>query len=154
MPFAPDRMAEDDGLLHRAAERHAGGQLLGDALGDQLGIGLGVLDLEDVQLDLLGGQLLQLAADPVRLGAAAADDDARTGSVDVDPDAVAGALDLDLGDAGALHALRQQLADLDVFLHEVLVALTRRVGVGVPVGDVVRRDAQTETIGVDLVTHY
>src|SRR6185369_6857027 len=103
-----------DRLPHRAAERHAVGKLLRDRLGDQLGVGLGVLDLEDVQLDLLLGQLLQRAPDPVGLRAAAADDDARPGGVDVDADAVTGALDLDLGDARALHAGGEELADLDV----------------------------------------
>src|SRR6185503_3871927 len=58
-----------DRLAHRAAERHAVAQLLGDALRDELGVGLAVLDLEDVELHLLLGQLLQLAADAVRLGA-------------------------------------------------------------------------------------
>ena len=104
-------------------KRHAAGELLGDALGDQLRVDLGVLHLEDVQLHLLAGELLQLAADAVGLGAAAADDDARTGGVDVDADPVTGALDLDLGDAGALHALGHQPADRDVFLDVVAVAL-------------------------------
>src|ERR1700724_120477 len=72
-----------DRLAHGPPERDPAGQLLGDPLGDQLGIDLGVLHLEDVQLDLLGGQLLQVAADAVRLGAAAADDDTRPGGVDV-----------------------------------------------------------------------
>src|SRR5690606_41268781 len=66
-----------DGLAHRAPERHAVGQLLGHALRDQLVVRLGVLDLEDVQLDLLAGQLLQRTADAVRLGTTTADDDAR-----------------------------------------------------------------------------
>src|SRR3954467_9003404 len=78
-------------LAHRAAELHAARELLGHALGDQLRVDLGVLDLEDVELDLLAGQLLELAADPVGLRAAAADHDARAGGVDVHPDPVAGA---------------------------------------------------------------
>jgi hypothetical protein len=32
--------------------------LLGHPLGDQLGLRLGILDLEDVELNLLAGQLL------------------------------------------------------------------------------------------------
>src|SRR3954469_18071844 len=138
-----------DRLPHRAAERHAVGKLLRDRLGDQLGVGLGVLDLEDVQLDLLLGQLLQRATDPVGLRAAAADDDARPGGVDVDADAVTSALDLDLGDAGALHARRQQLADLDVLGHVLGVLL-----VGVPARLPVRGDTQAETVRVDLLAHY
>jgi hypothetical protein len=82
-------------LAHGATERHAAGQLLGDALGDELGLDLGVLDLEDVELHLLAGELLELAADAVGLGATATDDDARTRGVDVDADPVTGALDLD-----------------------------------------------------------
>src|SRR6185312_4668326 len=89
----------------RAAERHAAGQLLGHTLCDQLRVDLGVLHLEDVQLHLLAGELLQRSADAVRLGATAADHDARTGGVDVDPDPVTGALDLHAGDAGALMPL-------------------------------------------------
>ena len=127
MPLAPARWAVCMRLAHGAAERHAAGELLGDALGDQLRVDLGVLDLEDVQLDLLAGELLELAADAVGLGAAAADDDARTGGVDVDADAVTGALDLDPGDAGALHAGRHELADRDVLVDEVAVPLTSLV---------------------------
>src|SRR5579875_779180 len=89
-------------LAHGAPEIDTGRQLLGDALSDELRIGLGVLDLEDVQLHLLAGQLLQRTAQAVGLGATAADDDARTGGVDVHTHAVTGALDLDLADAGAL----------------------------------------------------
>jgi hypothetical protein len=70
-----------------------------------LGVDLGVLDLEDVELHLLSGQLLQAAAQPVGLGAAAADHDAWTSGVDVDSYSVSGALDLHSGDAGPLHAL-------------------------------------------------
>src|ERR1039458_5527075 len=102
------------GLAHGAAEGDPAGQLLGHALGDQLGVDLGVLHLEDVQLDLLAGELLQITADPVGLGAAAADDDAGPGGVDVNPDPVPGALDLHLGDAGPLHAALQHPADGDI----------------------------------------
>src|SRR6188768_1747079 len=78
------------GLLHRAAELHAAGQLLGDALGNQLRVDLGLLDLEDVQLDLLAGELLQLATQAVGLGPAATDDDAGARGVDVDTHTVTG----------------------------------------------------------------
>src|SRR5690606_27499171 len=44
-----------EALAHRAAERHASGELLRDALGDELRLRLGVLHLEDVELDLLLG---------------------------------------------------------------------------------------------------
>src|SRR4051794_14040646 len=136
------------GLLHRTAELDAARQLLGNALGDQLRVDLGVLDLEDVQLDLLAGELLELATQAVGLGAAATDHDARAGGVDVHAHAVTGALDLDLGDTGPLHALGEQLADRDVLADVGLVQL-----VGVPPALVVGGDAQAEPVRVDLLTH-
>src|SRR5690349_14666029 len=134
------------GLLHRTTELHATGELLGNTLGDELSVDLGVLDLEDVQLDLLAGELLELGAQAVGLGAAATDDDARASRVDVHADTVTGALDLDLGDAGPLHALGEQLADRDVFADVGLVQL-----VGVPTRLVVGRDAEAEAVRVDLL---
>jgi hypothetical protein len=65
-----------DRAAHRAAERHAAAQLLGDVERDDLGVELGVLDLDDVELDLLAGQLLEIGADRVGLGTTTADDDA------------------------------------------------------------------------------
>src|SRR6476469_2816448 len=128
------------GLLHRPTELHATGELLGHALRDELGVDLGVLDLEDVQLDLLAGELLELAAQAVGLGAAATDDDARARGVDVDADAVTRALDLHLGDAGALHALGHELADRHVFLDVVAVALNDLGAVSEPTALVLGRD--------------
>src|SRR5579863_4627795 len=137
-----------DRLAHGPPEGNPAGQLLGDALGDQLGIGLGVLHLEDVQLNLLGGQLLQVTADAVGLGTAAADDDARPGGVDVDPDPVPGPLDLDLGDARPLHAALQHATDGHVLSHVFLVQL-----VGVPAALEVRGDAEPEPVRVHFLPH-
>ena len=137
-----------DGLAHRAAERHPVAQLLGDALGHQLCLRLRVFDFEDVELDLLAGQLLQVGTDPVGLGATAADDDAGTGGVDVHPDPVAGALDLHVGDPGALQAAGQQPTDRDVFLDVLGVLL-----VGVPARLPVGGDAEPEAVRIDLLAH-
>src|SRR3954447_3344838 len=136
------------GLAHGPAEADAAGELLRATLAAQLRIRLGFLDLEDVQLHLLAGELLELTADAVGLRAATADDDARPRGVDVDTDPVTGALDLDLGDAGPLHALGHELADRDVFLDVVLVQLVR-----VPPGLVVGGDPESEPVRVDLLTH-
>ncbi|SBS78727.1 Folylpolyglutamate synthase (modular protein) [uncultured Mycobacterium sp.] len=138
-----------DGLAHRAAERHTVAQLLGDTLGDQLRDRLGVLHLEDVQLDLLAGQLLQVGADAVGLGTTTADHDARTRGVDVNADPVTGALDLHVGDAGTLEAGGQQPPDRHVFLDVVGVLL-----VGVPPGLPVGGDTEPEAVGVDFLAHY
>src|SRR5271165_696558 len=135
-----------DRLAHGAPERDPAGQLLGDALGDQLGVDLGVLHLEDVQLDLLVGQLLQIAADAVGFSAAPPDDDPGPSGVDVHPDPVPGPLDLDLGDAGPLHAALQQAADGHVLGHVFLVQL-----VGVPAALEVRGDTEPEPVRVHFL---
>src|SRR5579875_3780161 len=102
-------------LAHRAPEAHPARQLLGDALRDELRVGLRVLHLEDVEVDVLARELLEVAADPVGLRAASADDDARPGGVNVDVHPVTGALDLDPADAGPLHAAGEHPPDGDVF---------------------------------------
>lgn len=140
-------------LAHRAPEGDAGGELLGDALGDELGVDLGVLHLEDVELHLLARELLELAAEAVRLRATAPDDDARAGGVQVDAHAVTGALDVHLGDARALESLAHELADGHVLAHVVAVALALLGGVGEPPRPVVRGDAESEPGRVDLLSH-
>ena len=136
------------GLAHGTAEGDAAGQLLGYALRYQLGVDLGVLDLEDVELHLLAGQLLQITADAVSLGAAAADDDAGPGGVDVHPYPVHRALDLHLGDAGPLHAALKQPPDGDILGDVVLVQL-----VGVPPALEVGGDTQPEPVRVHFLAH-
>ena len=138
-----------DGLAHRPAERHAVAQLLGHALSHQLGLRLGVLDLKDIQLHLLAGELLQVGPDAVGLGAATADHDARTRGVDVYAHPVAGALDLHVGDAGALKPGGQQTTDRHVLLDVVGVLL-----VGVPPGLPVGGDTEPEAVGIDFLAHY
>src|SRR4051812_28454253 len=70
--------------LHRAAERDAVLQLLGDRLRNELRVELGALDLEDVDLDLLARHPVEVLAQGVDLAAGLADHDARTRGVDVD----------------------------------------------------------------------
>src|ERR1700733_14061279 len=135
-------------LAHGPPERNPAGQLLGHTLGHQLRIDLGVLDLEDVQLDLLAGELLEVGPDAVGLGATAADDDARARRVDVHPHAVPGPLDLDLGDAGPLHAALQHATDRDVFLDVFLVQL-----VCVPAAVEVSGNAKPEPMRVHFLSH-
>ncbi len=150
-PDALDAWALEGGLhalAHRPPEAHPVGQLLGNTLRDQLGVSLGVLHLKDVELNLLAGELLQLAPDPVRLGAAATDHDARTGGVDVHPNPVPGALDLNLGDAGPLHALGHQATDGDVFLDVLGVVL-----VGEPAALPVGGDTEAEPVRVYFLPH-
>src|SRR5690606_35987971 len=141
-------------LAHGATERDAAGELLGDALCDQLSVQLGVLHLEDVQLNLLAGELLQLAAQPVRLRTAATDDDARTRGVQIHAHAVPCALDVDLGDPGPLETGGHQPPDRHVLADVVAVPLSLLGAVGEPTGAVIGGDTEPESGRVDLLTHY
>ena len=123
------------------------------ALRDELSVSLGVLHLEDVQLDLLSGELLEVGTNALGLGATATDHDARTGGVDVDADAVTRALDLDAGHTGTVELRLQELADLDVLGHVVGVTLARLGRVGEPTRHVVRGDAEAEAVRIDLLAH-
>ena len=67
----------------------------------------------------------------------------------VDADTVVGALDNNVGDAGAIEALGQELADLDVFCEVISVLL-----VGVPAGAPLGSDTQPEAVRLDLLAHY
>src|SRR5439155_24502180 len=89
-----------EGALHRAAERDAVLQLLGDRLRDELRVELGALDLEDVDLDLLARHPVQIAAQRVDLAAGLADHDARARRVDVDLHLVGVLADRDVAQAG------------------------------------------------------
>ena len=111
-------------LAHCTTECDASAELLRDPLCHELGLGLGVLDLENIELDLLARELLEVRANSLGLCASSTDHDARTGGVDVDANAVAGALDFDAGNAGTIERRLQQVADLDVFGDEVAVALS------------------------------
>ena len=138
-----------DSLAHSAAESNTVGQLLGDGLSHQLSVSVDVLHLKDVEGDLLAGELLQLAANAVSFGTTTADHNARAGGVDVNANAVTGTLDHDVGNTGAVQALGQEVADLDVLGEVISVVL-----IGVPVGLPVGSNAQPEAVGVDFLAHY
>ena len=107
-------------------------ELLGDGLSDEVGVELGTLDLDDVDVDLALadlGDLLEVSAQGVDLGALLADDDAGAGGVDDDLHLVAGALDIDAGEGGASKTLLQELAD-----SKVVAKLGGVVLIGVPAG--------------------
>ena len=62
-----------DNLLHSAAERNAALQLGSNILSNQLSVGGGALNLNNVQVNVLAGQLSQLLFDLCALSAALAD---------------------------------------------------------------------------------
>src|SRR4029079_405526 len=114
-PAALHAHAEGAGLhrglhctLHRAPERDASGELVGDTLREQHRVDLGLLDLLDVELDLrVAADLAQALAQTLGLRAAPTDHDAGARGVHVDAQAVTGALDLDPADGRALELLAQ-----------------------------------------------
>ena len=134
--------------LHGAAEGDAVLELLGDRLGDELGVELRTLDLEDVHLDGLAGELVQIAAQGVHLAAGLADHDARPRGVDVDLHLAGVLADRDVGQAGVRELARDVAADLDV-LEEVVGEVALVEPVRLPVVDV----AHAHRLGMNLLTH-
>src|SRR2546421_307614 len=136
------------GPLHRAAKRHAVLQLLGDRLGDQLGVELRALDLLDVDLDRLTGELVELAAQGVDLGPGLADHDPGARGGDVDLDLARALLDRDLGETRVRELVLDVRADL-----QVLVQVVREIALVVPVRLPVVDVADPESLWVDFLSH-
>src|SRR5207253_5649193 len=90
------------GALHGAAERDAALELLRDRLSHQRGVELGLADFDDVDDDVGIGDLGDLLAQLVDVGALLADHHARTRRVDGDAALLVRALDHDTRDGGLL----------------------------------------------------
>ena len=120
-----------DSLLHGAAESDTALQLRSDVLSNQLSVGGSALDLDDVEVDGLAGQLCELLLDLSALSTALADNDTGLSAEDIDLNAgcaglaVDGTLDLDLGDASSVQLLLQGLADLVILDQGVAECLLR-----------------------------
>src|SRR4029079_2859531 len=136
--------------LHRAPERHAVLELLGDRLRDQLRVQLGALDLVDVDVDGLAGDRVELLAKRVHLDARLADHDARAGGVDVHGDPLLVLADQDVGQPRVRELAVDVVADPDVLEDVVGDLLLARPPVGLPVV----HDADPEAAGVHLLAHY
>src|SRR6185437_6172693 len=137
-----------EGTLHGATEGDSVLQLLGDRLGYQLGIELGALDLEDVDLDLLGGHAVQVTPQGIHFGARLADHDAGPGGVDIDLEVVGVLADCDVREAGVRELAHDVLADLDV-LGEILGEVALVEPVGLPVVDI----THAHCLWMNLLTH-
>src|SRR5512135_3750130 len=135
-------------LLHRPPERDAALELRRDVLGDELRVGLGLTDLDDVQVDLVLREGLEVLLDGLDPRAALADDDARARGVDVDLDLVRRPLDLDPRDAGLAELLLHELAEPDVLVQPLRV-VPLLVPLRVPGPD----DAEPEPDRMDLLSH-
>ena len=122
------------GRLHGAAERYAALQLAGDVLADDHGIHLGALHLEDVDLDLLAGELLQLFLQFVDLLAALADDDTGACGRDGNGDELQRPFYDNLRDTCLGQTGVQVFADFSI-LHQLGREVFPTVPVGVPAAD-------------------
>src|ERR1019366_476938 len=137
------------GALHRAAEGHPVLQLLGDRLGHELGVELRALDLEDVDLDLLFGHAVQVAAQRVHFGARLADHDARARRVDVDLELLGVLADRDVRQPRVGELVDDVLAHAHV-LGEVLGEVALVEPVGLPVVDV----SHAHGLWMNLLSHF
>ena len=147
--MAPERIARGQRALHRAAEGDAVLELLGDRLGDELGVELGALDLEDVDLDRLAGELVQVAAQRVDLGARLADHDARARGVDVDRRPRRASLRIVMSERPACASLLSMWSRIVDVLEQVVGEVALVEPVRLPVVDV----ADAEALGMDLLSH-
>ena len=150
MPSAPMRMAFCTARFIARRKRHAPLELLGDVLGDQRGVDLGLAHLDDVEVQLRLGELRQLLAQHLDVGALLADDHARTGGVDRHPALAVRALDHDAADAGLDAVLLDEVADREILVQQLAVILA--VGEPAAVPGAVDLDAEADRI--DLLSHY
>src|SRR5262249_1273919 len=135
--------------LHGAAEGDTALELLRDRFGDQLGIELGLPDLDDVDHHIGLGELGDLAAQLLDVGALLADDDPRPRRLHRDAALLVRPLDHDLGHRRLLEILHQLLADLHVLVEQLAVLALARVPARIP-GAV---DAEPQADRIDLLTH-
>src|SRR6266852_3801361 len=147
-PVGTQSEGRGHGLLHGPAERDALLELERHVLGDELGVQLGMDDLLDVEVDLLGRPLLQLVLEPLDLRPLAPDDDAGARGGDGDARAVDRALDVDARDARVVELVLDVAPDLDVLVQQARVLLG-----GEPPRAPGPRRAQPETDRMRLLAH-
>jgi hypothetical protein len=140
-------------LAHCAAERNTRCELLCDALGNELSFDLGVLNLKDVQLNLLTGELLELRAKLVSLSATATNYDAWTCGVDVNANTIASTLNVNACNTSALETSGHHAADRNVFLYVISVTLALLGAIGKPARAVIRGDTKAVPVWVNLLSH-
>ncbi len=145
--------AHAHGVLHRAlhgtAERNATLELLADVLGNQLRIDFRTPDLDDVQVQFRAGQVCNLLAQVLDIGALLADDHTRTRRVDRDTALAVRTLDDHAADAGLLALFLDEGADLDVLVQQITVF----TGIGVPPAVPGSVDLHAQADRIDFVSH-
>src|SRR5262249_34093506 len=137
------------GALHGAAERDAALELLGDRFGDQLRVELRLADLDDVDHHVGVGELGNLLAQLLDVGALLADHHAGPRRLDCHPALLVRALDHDARHRRLLELRVQLLADLGVLVEELAVLVLAGVPARIP-GTV---DPEAQADRIDLLTH-
>src|ERR1700676_3226214 len=135
--------------LHGAAERDAALELLRNRFGDQGGVELGLADFDDVDDDVGIGDVGDLLAQLVDVGALLADHDTGARGVDRHPALLVRTLDHDSRHRRLLQLLVQDLADFDILVQQLAVFVLAGEPTGIP-GPV---DAETQSDWIDLLTH-
>src|SRR5208337_1957109 len=135
--------------LHRAAESNAALKLLRNALSGKRGIELRLTHLDDVQIDLRRGELRELTAQLLDIGAFLANQNARARRVHRDAALLVRPLDHDLGDPGLTALLQNELADPEILMQKLAVLAL----VGVPAAIPRPVDSEPEPDRVDFLTH-
>src|ERR1700722_10207030 len=135
--------------LHGAAKGDAALELLGDRFGDQLRVELGLADLDDINDDVGLGELGDLLAQLLDVGALLADHHAGPRRLNGDAALLVRPLDDDLGDRRLLELLHQLGADLDVLEQQTSIFVLAGVPARIP-GAV---DAEPQPDRIDLLTH-
>src|SRR3984957_7449480 len=135
--------------LHGAAERDAALELLRNRFGDQGGIEFGLADFDDVDDDVGIGDVGDLLAQLVDVGALLADHDTGARGVDRHPALLVRTLDHDSRHRRLLQLLVQDLADFDILVQQLAVFVLAGEPTGIP-GPV---DAETQPDWIDLLTH-
>lgn len=148
MPSAPGAHGRCDCHLHGTAVSDLAFNLTGDGVGHDLSIKLGALYLEDVDLYILVGDLLEFFLEFVDFGTSLADDQARTRGAYGDGGQLESALDYDARYArlGKTHI---EIFPQFVVLEQVVTVFLAEVPVGIPAAD----DAQTVAYWIYFLSH-
>ncbi len=147
--FGPSAHGSAHSLFHGPPEGYALFQLGGNGFGHQLRIQFRNPDFHNVNVGLPSGQFVQLLAQALNTGAAAADDNARLGGVDGYAHAVGGPFNLNSGYPRVGQLPADEIPDLDVFVQ----GFDKLFAFGIPPGVPVPDNANPQADGVNLLSH-
>ena len=123
--------------------------LASDALAHDVGVEVRLLHLEDVDLNILVGDLLQFLLEFVNFLTALTDDKARTRGADGDGDEFRGTLNDDAGNALLCQASEEVLTDVAI-LKDIVTEVLSSEPVGIPAAN----DTQTVAYRIYFLSHF